>query len=213
MAHHRVLVAADDLLARKGLAALLSEAARFNIVGLSAGGESLAEDVVIFDPHAILYDFGWDPVAVAVNNAEHLDQDVPVVALIPDEDQALDVVTGGLTATGVYGLLLRDSDPELLASAIESVIAGLIVIDPLLAEVIIPSTTSSQESLAEALTPRENEVLQLLARGLTNKAIARRLDITDHTVKFHVTAIMSKLAAQSRTDAVVRATRLGLIIL
>jgi DNA-binding NarL/FixJ family response regulator len=57
------------------------------------------------------------------------------------------------------------------------------------------------------------EVLQLLAEGLPNKAIARRLDISDHTVKFHVNAILSKLGAQSRTDAVVRATRLGLILL
>ncbi|MBI1880571.1 MAG: response regulator transcription factor, partial [Chloroflexi bacterium] len=63
------------------------------------------------------------------------------------------------------------------------------------------------------LTPRELEVLQLLAEGLPNKAIARRLDISDHTVKFHVNAILSKLSAQSRTDAVVRATRLGLILL
>ena len=59
----------------------------------------------------------------------------------------------------------------------------------------------------EDLTPREDEVLQLLAQGMTNKAIAHQLGITDHTVKFHVNAIMTKLNAQSRTDAVIRATR------
>ena len=65
----------------------------------------------------------------------------------------------------------------------------------------------------QELTPRELEVLQLLAEGLANKAIALQLDISEHTVKFHVNAILAKLGVQSRTQAVVRATRLGLIIL
>jgi DNA-binding NarL/FixJ family response regulator len=68
-------------------------------------------------------------------------------------------------------------------------------------------------SSAEVLTPREQEVLQLLAEGLPNKTIADRLYISEHTVKFHVNAILSKLGAQSRTEAVVRATRLGLLLL
>jgi DNA-binding NarL/FixJ family response regulator len=68
-------------------------------------------------------------------------------------------------------------------------------------------------SSAEALTPREQEVIQLLAEGLPNKTIADRLHISEHTVKFHVNAILSKLGAQSRTEAVVRATRLGLLLL
>ena len=68
-------------------------------------------------------------------------------------------------------------------------------------------------ALAEELTPRETEVLELMADGLTNKAIAQRLGISDHTVKFHVNAILGKLGAQSRTEAVVRATRLGLLFL
>jgi len=63
------------------------------------------------------------------------------------------------------------------------------------------------------LTPREQEVLQLLAEGLPNKAIASQLSISEHTVKFHVNAIMGKLGAQSRTEAVTRATRAGLILL
>jgi DNA-binding NarL/FixJ family response regulator len=65
----------------------------------------------------------------------------------------------------------------------------------------------------EELTAREMEVLQLLAEGLPNKSIAQRLDISEHTVKFHVNSILRKLEAQSRTEAVVQATRLGLILL
>jgi DNA-binding NarL/FixJ family response regulator len=72
---------------------------------------------------------------------------------------------------------------------------------------------SDQFTPDEPLTPREMEVLQRLAEGLTNKAIAQELGISEHTIKFHVNAIMGKLHAQSRTEAVVRATRLGLILL
>jgi DNA-binding NarL/FixJ family response regulator len=66
---------------------------------------------------------------------------------------------------------------------------------------------------SDPLTPREQEVLQLLAEGLPNKVIAQRLTISEHTVKFHINAILGKLGAQSRTDAVVRATRSGLLLL
>jgi len=79
----------------------------------------------------------------------------------------------------------------------------------------LPVAPMDLQLMAEAipLTPRENQVLQLLAQGMTNKAIALDLGITDHTVKFHVNAIMGKLGAQSRTEAVVRATQLGMIAL
>jgi DNA-binding NarL/FixJ family response regulator len=67
--------------------------------------------------------------------------------------------------------------------------------------------------MIDALTPRELEVINLIAEGLPNKTIAGRLGISEHTVKFHVNAILTKLGAQSRTEAVVRATRMGLIAL
>ena len=76
-----------------------------------------------------------------------------------------------------------------------------------------PSPDPATDALIEPLTPREIEVLHLLAEGMTNRAIAQRLEISEHTVKFHVNAILGKLGAQSRTDAVVRATRLGVILL
>jgi two-component system nitrate/nitrite response regulator NarL len=74
-------------------------------------------------------------------------------------------------------------------------------------------TKSDPEVSLESLTPREEDVLHLLAKGMTNKAIALQLGITDHTVKYHVNAIMGKLNAQSRTDAVMIAMRAGLIVL
>jgi DNA-binding NarL/FixJ family response regulator len=88
----------------------------------------------------------------------------------------------------------------------------LVVFDPSLALEPSPARDPSL-TLVEDLTPRETEVLQLLADGLTNKAIAQRLGISDHTVKFHVNSVLGKLGAQSRTEAVVRASRLGLLLL
>ena len=117
--------------------------------------------------------------------------------------------------SGVRGLLRRDVDSGRLSSALQAVWHDLTVIDPILAlelQQIDPSVMPSEE-LLEELTPRELEVLQLVSEGLANKVIARNLGISEHTVKFHVNAILGKLGAQSRTEAVVRATRAGLISL
>jgi DNA-binding NarL/FixJ family response regulator len=144
---------------------------------------------------------------------------VPVVALLQDEHAASAAAAALRTEYNMpYGLLLREREPSNIAAALHAVAHGLIVIDPLLAANVIampsapPPEPNTLHPITE-LTPREREVLQLLAQGLPNKTIAQRLDISDHTVKFHVNAIMTKLGAQSRTEAVVRATRLGLIIL
>jgi NarL family two-component system response regulator YdfI len=100
---------------------------------------------------------------------------------------------------------------------LHAVADGLIAADEqfLSALPISHQSTENPEDLIlkEDLTPREMEVLERLAEGLSNRAIAQELSISEHTVKFHVTSIMGKLDAQSRTDAVVRATRLGLIFL
>jgi DNA-binding NarL/FixJ family response regulator len=90
---------------------------------------------------------------------------------------------------------------------------GLLIVDPVLAPALLPLREREIEPLPEALTPREVEVLQLLADGRPNKTIALQLGISEHTVKFHVNSILNKLDVQSRTEAVVRATRLGLVIL
>jgi DNA-binding NarL/FixJ family response regulator len=93
------------------------------------------------------------------------------------------------------------------------VVRGLIVCDSTLAAVFFPASHPGAAPLLDPLTPREIEVLQRVAEGLPNKVIADRLHISEHTVKFHLNSLMGKLGAQSRTEAVVRATRLGLLLL
>jgi DNA-binding NarL/FixJ family response regulator len=129
-----------------------------------------------------------------------------VLALVADAAQAAEV-----RPAGVRGVLSRTARPGQLRAAIQAVAEGIAVYDPALAE--DGWSIQPGQNAAEELTPREIEVLRLLAEGLPNKAIAGRLSVSEHTVKFHVNALLGKLGAQSRTEAVTRATRLGLIIL
>jgi len=109
--------------------------------------------------------------------------------------------------------LPRQVDGERLTAALNAIAAGLLVLDPGQRALLTPLPETDPVELLEPLTPREEDVLALLADGLTNRAIARQLAISENTVKFHVQSLLGKLDAQSRTDAVVRATRLGLLIL
>ncbi len=106
---------------------------------------------------------------------------------------------------------LAPVDPATLAAAFRCTAAGLYVLSPHFADDIPAVRSEALSAPIEPLTEREREVLQLMAEGLANRAIARRLDISEHTVKFHANAIFGKLDVQSRTEAVVRATRAGLI--
>lgn len=211
----RVLIVADDPLARAGLAALLADQSGCSIVGQAAESIDLISSLDVYRPEVVLWDLGWGATSasssldVTLERLAQLDETgTPIVALIPDETYVLET-----RSAGARGLLPRESSAERLVAALTAVAHGLVVLDPSLATAVLENRDPSSPSLVEELTPRELEVLGLLAEGLPNKAIARRLGISDHTVKFHVNAVLGKLGAQSRTEAVVRATRLGLILL
>ena len=210
MADVRLLVVAADPLVRTGLALLLGEQDGYQVVG-QINGDNLADDLEVYRPDVIVWDLGWEPedsLASLAEAAADLEEGLAMVALIPDPEQA-----AAAWSAGVRGLLLRDVEPGRLLATIEAVARGLAVMEPGLLESLSPAGSLSEPRPADDLTPRELEVLQLIAEGLANRAIAQELAISEHTVKFHVNAIMTKLGAQSRTAAVVRATRLGLIML
>jgi len=108
------------------------------------------------------------------------------------------------------GLLPADTSPEQIIQAIKSIAAGLMVFDGTLMRGAIPGADDESQVL-EPLTPRESEVLLLLADGMGNKEIAARLNVSEHTIKFHIRSILGKLGASSRTEAVSRGLRSGLI--
>jgi DNA-binding NarL/FixJ family response regulator len=206
----RVLIGADNLLARAGLSALLDSQRDCLVVGQTTMS-NLVNDVSIYRADVLLVDLGWQTADSLQNLSQIAENDLPIVVLIANENDTA-IVFNTLNTFESYGLLLNETDADLVMIALQTVYKGLLVIDPALSSVLM-NPIIRPESLEERLTDRENEVLQLLSQGLTNKAIAHQLGITDHTVKFHVNAIMTKLSAQSRTEAVVRATRAGLIIL
>lgn len=212
MADLRLLIIAADPLARAGLVTLLDERPGLQIAGQVAGDDTLADELDVFEPDLLVVDLGWEPEqGLALLEDLALDPEeggLAAVALAPDEQSA-----AAAWSAGARALLPRTISGGGLVVAIQAVAQGLAVIEPELLAFGWPAGSPELAGLAESLTPRELEVLQLLAEGLANKAIAQRLAISEHTVKFHVNAIMSKLGAQSRTAAVVRATRLGLIVL
>ncbi|MEZ4713898.1 MAG: response regulator transcription factor [Caldilineaceae bacterium] len=209
----RVLIISDDVLARAGLNAALSPRHECVAVGQTRAGRELQAALDAYQPDVLLWDLGWEgAVSIAQIGELRLTAEErvqpPIVALAPDAETGMDAWRAGVSA-----LLPREVATEVLLSTILGAYHGLLVIHPDLATALRPHTDAPGEQPFDPLTPRELEVLQLMAEGLTNKAIARQLEISEHTVKFHINTILSKLYASSRTEAVVRATRAGLILL
>ena len=205
----RVLVVADDHLSRAGLAALLADEPGCEIVGQVSSAEYHSPDVDIYEPDVVVWDLGWDAAGGVGQLADHPESGPPIVALVSDESAA-----AAVWASGARGLLFREADGTAVFKALDAVAHGMAVMDPALTPSSLGRGREDGLSASPAeLTPRELQVLALIAEGLPNKAVALRLDISEHTVKFHVNSILGKLGAQSRTEAVTRATRMGLISL
>lgn len=212
----QVLIAAQDPLARAGLAALLQTEPSLYVIGqISPDNPTLDA----FSPHVLLFDLGWEfeTDLTPLTDSPMIELQLPLLVLLPDESAA-PTVCASLQETGQpYGVLARATPIQGVTAALHALVNGLAVLSPSmmqpLTQMISLPNPSATPTPPEALTPREQEVLLLLAEGLPNKTIARRLHISEYTVKFHVNAILSKLNAGSRTEAVVRATRLGLISL
>ena len=205
----RVLIVGDSPLARAGLAALLNNQSGLQVVGQVAAEAELAAALAVYRADVIAWDMGWEAARSLDLLAEVRDVAPPILALFND---SADVAA--IYDAGARGLLLEDVGGEMLAAALFALSRGLLVLNPALTLPGLASVPpSNHAATADSLTPRELEVLGLVAEGLPNKVIAARLGISEHTVKFHVNAVMGKLGVQSRTEAVVRATRLGLIVL
>jgi two-component system, NarL family, nitrate/nitrite response regulator NarL len=180
----RVGILAHNQLTRVGLIAILS-----------------AFDDLILDNREA------DVLLVESGAAADLNNGTRAVVLLDDASSATDAL-----ASGARGVLLRDASPRRIHAALVAVAQGTMVIDDALGPAVLQQARRTDE-LLEPLTARELEVVQLLASGQTNKEIAQRLGVTEHTVKFHVNSILGKLGVATRTEAVVHAARMGIVML
>lgn len=211
----RLLVADDESLMRHSLTNLLALAEDIEIVGEAADGQEAVELAIGREADIVLMDIGMPRLdgIIATHRLAERAPDVKVVILTIYSDD--DRVFRALQA-GARGYLLKDTNSEDILRAIRGVHAGEGILHAGLVGRVLQQfarqskLNSAQEKLFAELTPREREVLELLAEGLSNKDIARRLSITEKTVKHHVSSILSNLQVNSRTEAAVRASQAGL---
>ncbi len=212
----RVLIISGSPFARAGLASLINAQTGLTIAGMGSPDDDLADSLDLYRPDVLVWEMGWEPLQYLERLTELRDTLgrplVPVLTLIAHDSNAPSAAALLFNA-GVRGVLTQDTNADRITAAVVALGQGLTVASPAYFPVSAAGTDSSAMLPVDTLTPRESEVLHLIAEGLPNKQIAQKLSISEHTVKFHVNAILTKLGAQSRTEAVVRATRAGLIAL
>ncbi|MDQ1466711.1 MAG: hypothetical protein QOH10_1126 [Actinomycetota bacterium] len=194
----RVLIVDDHALVRRGLEQLIASAPDLEIVGAAADGEEAVRLAGERTPDVILMDLSM-PALDGIEATRRITESRPEVHVVvltsfDDKQRILDALAAGAT-----GYLLKDAEPDEVLAAIRTAVVGGSPLDPRAARVLVDARR--EQSPARALSPREEEVLRLLATGLANKQIARRLGITERTVKAHLTSVFQQLGVSDRTQA------------
>ncbi|MGQ9611198.1 MAG: response regulator [Chloroflexus sp.] len=206
----RVLIVDDQALIRTGIATLLSRKADIEVVGQAGNGREALDLVASLDPDVVLMDVMM-PVMDGVEATRKLAERGPRPAVIMlttfhDDERVLQSI-----AAGARGYLLKDVDHRVLADSIRTVAGGGALIHPQITAQLLPrlarlastsaTTSSSPSDVASILTPRERDILRLLAQGYTNQEIGEQLALSVGTVKNHLSVIFAKLAVRDRTQA------------
>jgi DNA-binding NarL/FixJ family response regulator len=195
----RVVIVDDHAVVRDGISRLLDSADRIEVVGTAADGEAAQGVVADTAPDVVLMDLSM-PVLDGVSatkklTGDHPDVRVVVLTTFADKQRILDALNAGAS-----GYLLKDAQPDEVIAGVRAVVAGGAPLDPKAARVLLDARNAAPADVPE-LTPREREVLALLATGVANKQIARRLQIAEATVKAHLTRIFQQLGVTDRTQA------------
>jgi NarL family two-component system response regulator LiaR len=201
----RVVLVDDHRVVARSLQAYLESFPDIEVAGTAASGEELLRQVETWKPAIVIQDLllpgGIDGVETT-RRVRARWPNIAVIALTASTDEARMV---GVLRAGAQGYVRKDADPEILLAAVRSVARGRTFIDP--------SIGGRVPGLTEELTPREIEVVRLLASGQSNKEIADALAIGEETVKTHVGRVLSKLNAENRAQAVIQALKRGLVSL
>jgi two-component system, NarL family, response regulator LiaR len=207
----RVMLVDDHAVVRSGLGTFLLASDDMELVGEASSGEQALSMCSQAKPDVILMDLvmpGMDG-ATATRKIREQCPEIQVIALTSFKEQEL--VQGALQA-GAIGYLLKDISADELANAIRAAYAGKPTLAPEAAQALIQATRMPAEKVGFDLTEREREVLALMIEGLNNSEIADRLVVSRSTAKFHVSSILSKLRASSRTEAVAIAVQNNLVV-
>jgi DNA-binding NarL/FixJ family response regulator len=204
----RILIVDDHPIVRDGLEAVLSTQPEFTVVGTAGSGAEALRQTRTLRPDVLLLDLEM-PGMDGVETLQRLASDgEPVRTIVFTAFDTDDRIVQAVRA-GAQGYLLKGAPREELFNAIRIVHAGGSLLHPVVATRLLGRLNEQDDP--NALTAREQEVLQLVAQGLPNKAIAARLVVTERTVKFHVSSILGKLGASNRTEMVALAQQQGLI--
>jgi NarL family two-component system response regulator LiaR len=207
----RVLVVDDHAVVREGLRAFLELQDGIAVAGEAADGEEAIEAAVRLAPDVILMDLVM-PRRDGVSAMRALRERAPAARVIVltsylDEDVLLPALRAGAA-----GYLLKNAPPQEVARAVRVADAGEALLDPSVAARLVEALAAGGgDDPLDRLTPREREVLGLMAQGLSNKRIARALGVSEKTVKSHVGHVLAKLGVADRTQAAVLAVRAGLL--
>lgn len=202
----KVLVAEDHPVVRGGLVELLGGAEDVEIAGTAADGEEALRLTRELRPDVVLMDISMPVIdgIRATRSIAEMDPDLPVVMLTAFSDR--DRVVAALDA-GAVGYLLKDAEPQELLEAVRAASRGEAPLAPRAARQLLAARSAERHA---DLSKREREVLVLVAEGLPNKLIARRLEISEKTVKTHLTSVFQRIGVSDRTQAALWAERNGL---
>jgi NarL family two-component system response regulator LiaR len=206
-----VLLVDDHAVVREGLRTFLELQDGIEVVGEAADGDEGVREAERLRPDVILMDLVM-PKLDGVEAMRELRRELPetrviVLTSFAEDDRLLPAIQAGAA-----GYLLKDVRPAELARAVRAAHAGEALLDPAVAARLVEAIAQAPgEEPVERLTPREREVLEMIGRGLPNKLIARRLEVSEKTVKNHVTHLLAKLGVSDRTQAALYAARTGLV--
>lgn len=206
----KIFLVDDHPVVRDGLVAILSTQPDFEVIGDAGDGQTAVAQIAAQNPDVILLDLempGMDGVETLTLLRQQDPNTKVIVFTAFDTDER--IVTA--VQAGAQGYLLKGAPRQELFNAVRVVYSGGSLLQPIVASKLMQRVNQEAEPPEEILTPREVEVLHELALGLQNKEIAAKLVISERTVKFHVSAILGKLDAGNRTEAVAIAAQRGLI--
>jgi NarL family two-component system response regulator LiaR len=210
----RVLIVDDHTIVRKGIRALLAEIEGIEVVGEADNGQEAVAQAETLHPDVILMDLAM-PKMDGIEATRQIKASQPESRILVMTSFAADDKVFPAIKAGALGYLLKESAPEDLVQAIRQIHRGESSLHPTIARKVLQEITHSADRppTPDPLTEREAEVLRLVAQGLSNQDIARKLNISDPTVRTHVSNIMSKLHLATRIQAALYALREGLVSL